>query len=83
MRDYLIEHSFNRYNYYIFYNNYEAFMRELNIVYIWWIDVYLRWMKYVVRMESYRNTITVGGIGLLYLYMLYRIMSMLVVNLII
>lgn len=34
MRDYLIEHSFNRYNYYIFYNNYEAFMRELSIVYI-------------------------------------------------
>lgn len=34
MRDYLIEHSSNRYNYYIFYNNYEAFMRELNIVYI-------------------------------------------------
>ena len=26
MRNYLIEHSFNRYNYYIFYNNYEAFM---------------------------------------------------------
>ena len=37
----------------------------------------------MVRMESYRNVITVGGIGLLYLYMLYRIMSMLVVNLII
>ena len=34
MIDYLIEHSFNRYNYYIFYNNYEAFMRGLNIVYI-------------------------------------------------
>lgn len=34
MIDYLIEYSFNRYNYYIFYNNYEAFMREFNIVYI-------------------------------------------------
>ena len=67
MRNSLIKHSFNRCLYYILYNNYKAFMREFSVVYIWWIDVYLRWMKYVVRMESYRNIITVGGIGLLYL----------------
>ena len=34
MRDYPIEHSSNRYNYYIFYNNYEVFIQWLNVVYI-------------------------------------------------